>query len=156
SASTGWTRKRTRRLVSGARLRLGPTLGKPDLEASWLPNGGRMCHHDHRVLSAVDELEVSGGEALLVALPKRAHDVATVVAVPFAGLEPPPLDVWIELCLEGGEVSSLPGLESISGQGHGLFAHQALLSSSVLVPTLAHLARHRGSFRLVGDDQNPL
>src|SRR5439155_21573213 len=61
----------------------------------------------------VVEVQAFFGEASSVPLAQRPHHVVTVVAVPVSWLEPAPLDLGREDCLECVEVAAAPGIESL-------------------------------------------
>src|SRR5438034_4514579 len=90
---------------------------------------GRVSHHDDRVSPSVENVDPSAGEPLLVAVPKRLHDILSAVTVPVSRLERAPLHAGIQHRLNRRQVALLPGVEALPRQRYRLIAHMDLLSS---------------------------
>ena len=82
-----------------------------------------MRDDDHSVLAAFQELQVALGEALLVPLAKRLHDVISAVAVPLPGLGRMPLHIPVEDLLDRFEVALTPSLQALPSDLGRLAVH---------------------------------
>src|SRR5512133_1439436 len=68
---------------------------------------------DHSVLSAFQELQVTLGEALLVPVAKRLHDVVSAMAVPLPRLGRMLLHIRVEDLLDRFEVTLTPSFQAL-------------------------------------------
>jgi hypothetical protein len=71
------------------------------------------CATTISLLSAFQELQVALGEALLMPLAKRLHDVVSAMAVPLPGLGRMPLHIGVEDLLARLEVALTPSLQAL-------------------------------------------
>jgi predicted kinase len=84
---------------------------------------------DHGLLSAVPELQVALGEALLIPLAKRLHDLVSPVAVPLTRLSRVPHDITVEDFLDRTEVALTPSCQALPGDLGRVAAHVTSIRS---------------------------
>ena len=83
----------------------------------------------HGVLSALPELQVALGEALLIALAKRLHDLVSPVAVPLTRLSRVPHHITVEDFLDRAEVAFTPSCQALPGDPGRVAAHVTSIRS---------------------------
>src|SRR5512132_1292781 len=84
---------------------------------------------DNHGVSAFPELQVALGEALLIPLAKRLHDLVAPVAVPLTRLSRVPHHIAVEDLLDRTEVALMPSCQALPGDLGQLAVHLTSIRS---------------------------